>query len=241
MLEIDNFDKIIVANWKLYGSLSFIESYIKNIKFDIKDEKTKCVVICPPFPFISKIHSKKYFLGAQDCSVYLEGAYTGETSIKMLKNVGCQFCIVGHSERRNFFNEKEEIIINKVSCCLNEKIIPILCIGENLEQKRKNLTKQILIKQIKSIPKKANKSNMIIAYEPIWAIGSGLTPTFDEINEIHGFIKDNIFQSQEFKILYGGSVKSLNCKNILSQKNVDGVLVGGASIDISEFNKIIKS
>jgi len=241
MLEIDNFDKIIVANWKLYGSLSFIESYIKNIKFDIKDEKTKCVVICPPFPFISEIYSKNYFLGAQDCSVYLEGAYTGETSIKMLKNVGCQFCIVGHSERRNLFKEKEEIIINKVNCCLDENIIPILCIGESLEQKRKNLTKQILSKQIKSIPKQANKNNMIIAYEPIWAIGSGLIPTLDEINEIHGFIKNNIFQSQEFKILYGGSVKSSNCKNILSQENVDGVLVGGASIDINEFNKIIDS
>ena len=159
----------------------------------------------------------------------------------MLKNVGCQFCIVGHSERRNLFKETEEIIINKVNCCLDEKIIPILCIGESLEQKRKNLTKEILIKQIKSIPKQANKNNIIIAYEPIWAIGSGLVPTLEEINEIHGFIKNNIYQSQEFKILYGGSVKSSNCKNILSQENVDGVLVGGASIDINEFNKIIES
>ena len=242
MLEIENFNKIIVANWKLQGSLSFIKTYIKNIKFDSVEEQTKCVVICPPFPFINQINSKDLLIGSQDCSVYVEGAFTGETSTKMLKDIGCNFCIVGHSERRSLFGESNEMIAIKIVNCLEEQIIPILCIGENLEQKKQNKTKEILINQVqKSIPKQANENNMIIAYEPIWAIGTGFTPTLDEISEIHTFIKSNILQSKEFKILYGGSVKSSNCNEILTQENVDGVLVGSASIDIEEFNKIIES
>ena len=110
MLEIDNFNKIIVANWKLYGSFSFIKSYLKNIKFDSVREQTKCVIICPPFPFINQINSQDLLIGAQNCSIYIEGAYTGEISTKVLKDIGCDFCIIGHSERRSLFAETDEII-----------------------------------------------------------------------------------------------------------------------------------
>ena len=126
--------------------------------------------------------------------------------------------------------------------CFEEQIVPILCIGESLEQKQNHRTKNTLINQIQNcISEKANKNNTIIAYEPVWAIGTGLTPTVAEINEIHDFIKNNIPQSKDFKILYGGSVKSSNSKEILAQTNVDGVLVGSSSIEIDEFNKIIES
>ena len=242
MIKISNFNKIIIANWKLNGSYSFIETYLKKIKFDSARNQQKCVIICPPLPFINKIHSKDLLIGAQDCSIYTEGAYTGETSTRILKDIGCNFCITGHSERRNFIGESNEIIAKKIINCLAEQIIPILCIGESLEQKKKNKTEEILISQVqKSIPKQANMNNMIIAYEPIWAIGTGLTPTLDEITKMHTFIKNCIPQSKNFKILYGGSVKSSNCNEILAQKNVDGILVGSASIDINEFNKIIES
>ena len=242
MIKISNFNKIIIANWKLNGSYSFIETYLKKIKFDSDRNQQKCVIICPPLPFINKIHSKDLLIGAQDCSIYTEGAYTGETSTRILKDIGCNFCIIGHSERRSFIGESNEIIAKKIINCLAEQIIPILCIGESLEQKKKNITEEILISQVqKSIPKQANMNNMIIAYEPIWAIGTGLTPTLDEITKMHTFIKNCIPQSKNFKILYGGSVKSSNCNDILAQKNVDGILVGSASIDINEFNKIIES
>ena len=242
MLKIENFHKIIIANWKLNGSATFVDTYLKKIKFDINNDKNKRVIICPPFTLIDKIKSKNLFIGAQDCSIYNEGAYTGEISAKILKGIGCHFCIVGHSERRNLFFESNEIISKKITNCFKEEIIPILCVGENLEQKKNNKTKNTLISQIQnSISKQANKNNMIIAYEPVWAIGTGLTPTIKEINETHTFIKNNIPKSKKFKILYGGSVKSSNCKAILAQESVDGVLVGNASIDIDEFNRIIES
>ena len=243
MLEIDKFKKIIIANWKLNGSEAFVETYLNQINFKNYNNLNKSIIICPPLAYINQF---KYYgnllLGAQDCSLYTEGAYTGEISSKILKNIGCEFCIIGHSERRNLFGEKDNVILKKVSNCLKEEIVPILCIGENLQQKNNNETKEILNFQINNnIPEEANKSNMIIAYEPIWAIGTGKTPTLQEILEIHSFIKNEIPISKDFKILYGGSVKSSNSKQILSLKNVDGILVGSSSIKVNEFNKIIES
>ena len=241
MLEIDKYKQIFVANWKLNGSLSFIKSYLTNIKLFKKPNSTSCVIICPPLSFVNNIKSEGLLIGAQDCSIYKEGSYTGENSAKMLKDIGCSFCIVGHSERRSLFNENNEIILQKTENCIREDLIPILCIGETLEQKKENLTKDILLNQINQcIPDKTNKNNLIIAYEPIWAIGTGYTPTLEEISNIHNFIKNNL-PTKHYKILYGGSVKSSNSKNILKLNEVDGVLVGGASINLNEFNKIIVS
>jgi triosephosphate isomerase len=240
MLEIEKYNKIIIANWKLNGSSSFIQSFLKNVKLEDKYKKPNLVIICPPFPYINQITSNKIAIGSQDCSMYVQGSYTGETSAKMLKNIGCGFCIIGHSERRNLFNESNQIIFEKVTRCFEEDIIPVLCIGESLLQKKNKETKEVLINQIdKCIPKKENKKNIIIAYEPVWAIGSGLTPTLQDIDEIHKLIKERIPKTYNYKVLYGGSVKPSNSKEIMALKCVDGVLVGGASIDIDEFNKII--
>ena len=240
MLEMDKYNKIIIANWKLNGTSSFLRTFLNNLKFE-KMHKNTSIIICLPFPLINQITSDCILIGAQDCSIYIQGPYTGETSAKILKDSGCDFCIIGHSERRNLFNESDEIISEKAIRCIEENIIPILCIGETLEQNKNKETKEVLINQInKCIPKEANKSNMIVAYEPIWAIGTGFIPTLNEICETHTFIKNNISRSKDFKILYGGSVKSSNSEEIMSLGSVDGVLVGGASINIDEFNKIIK-
>ena len=240
MLEIENFDEIIIANWKLYGSSSFIEEYLDQIKFYGSKSQGRCVIICPPSLYINQINYKNVFVGAQDCSAHIEGPYTGEISAKILKDIGCQFCIVGHSERRMLFNEDSQIVGKKILNCFQNNIIPIFCVGENLQQKKEKLTKDIIKEQIiKSLPNNANKKNIIIAYEPVWAIGSGLTPDLDEISKIHMFIKDNILKDKNVKILYGGSVKANNCKEILNLEGVDGLLVGGASLNIDEFNKII--
>ena len=240
MLDITKFDKFFIANWKLNGTLSFVQEYLSKITSNYSE--SKCVVICPPFVFINQIKLKGLFIGAQNCSIYSEGAFTGEISTKILNNLGCMFCIIGHSERRNFFLEDNKIINEKISQCLNENIIPILCVGENLEQKNNNLTKEVLKEQLEiSLPKEANYSNVIIAYEPLWAIGSGVIPRFEDISKIHVFIKNDIKRTKNFKTLYGGSVNQSNCNDILKERGVDGLLIGGASLKIEEFNKIIES
>ena len=242
MIEIQKYNRIIVANWKLNGSTSFLSEFLRNLELVKKPNNNSLTVICPPFPFINQILKKGFLVGAQDCSMYAQGAYTGETSTKILKDIFCKFCVIGHSERRNLFGDTDEIISQKAIRCLEEKIIPILCIGESLEQKNNKETKKVLINQIaRCIPKEASKHNLILAYEPLWAIGTGHTPTQKEISEIHAFIKKEIPQSEDFQLLYGGSVKSNNSKEILCIDGVDGLLVGGASLDVNEFNKILLS
>jgi len=241
MLKIQDFRKIVIANWKLNGSHSFSREYFDKLISDNSDKVENCLIVCPPVPYIFEIKSNNIYKGAQDCSEHIEGAYTGEISAKILKDIGCQFCIIGHSERRNLFNEKNEIIFKKITNCIQNEIIPIICIGENLDQKKQNLTKDILEDQlINCLPKNINLNNLIIAYEPIWSIGTGIIPSVEEILNIHKYIKESIFSEPKLKILYGGSVKANNYKEIIELPFVDGLLVGGASINLDEFNKIIK-
>ena len=239
MLEIQKYDKIIVANWKLNGSFASIEKYLSELKSLEATKANICGVICPPSIYLHKFSQliPSFYLGSQDCSNYEKGAYTGEISASMINDISCRFCIVGHSERRQFFNQKNIDIQIKVQNLIQNEVNPIICVGESIEEKNKNLTKEVLYDQIShSIPKNIDNSIAVIAYEPIWAIGSGLIPTMDEINEIHIFIKKEF---KNFKVIYGGSVKANNAKEILSLQSVDGVLVGGASLDAIEFNKIM--
>ena len=190
MLEIENFNNIIIANWKLNGSIEFAKDYIKNIEFDRSKNVDNCLVVCPPIPYIYYLKTDKFYIGSQDCSSFKNGAYTGEVSSDILRDSGCKFSIIGHSERRSLFNETEDIISKKINNVINSNIIPIFCIGETLNQRKENLTKEILKDQIlKSLPKNINQKNLIIAYEPIWSIGTGFIPDLEEICEVHTFIK----------------------------------------------------
>ena len=158
----------------------------------------------------------------------------------MLKESRINFCLIGHSERRQYFRETNEIVKIKCENLLSENIIPVICVGETLEQRENKLTEEILFSQIdKSIPDLANHKNSLIAYEPVWAIGTGLTPTLDEINNVHELIKNFNSKFNKFKVLYGGSVKSTNSKEINALSEVDGCLIGGASLKVDEFNTII--
>ncbi len=240
MLEIQNFKKIIIANWKLNGSIQFAKNYIKNIDF-VSSTDGKNLIVCPPVPLIPYLKSDKFYIGAQDTSIYNLGAFTGEISSKLLKEVGCDFSLVAHSERRKIFNESNDDILDKIENLISSNIIPIFCIGENLEQRKENLTKDILKDQIlSSLPSKIDQNKIIIAYEPVWSIGTGLIPKIEEILEIHDFIKNDIFKNSNLKVVYGGSVKAENYKSIIDERLVDGLLVGGASINLDEFNQIIK-
>ena len=238
MVNLDKYSSIFIANWKLNGNSSFLKDYYEKLKVN----SNNCTVICPPSIYLksNKVNNENLFFGAQDVSYFKDGAYTGELSASMLKDNNIGFCLVGHSERRQYFAEKNNNVNIKSSNLIEENIIPVICIGETLEEKERNLTEEILYTQIKdSIPETANNKNSLIAYEPVWAIGTGLTPTLDEINQVHQLIKNFDDKFKNFKVLYGGSVKSSNSKEINQLNHVDGCLIGGASLKVDEFNIII--
>ena len=241
MIEINNFSSFFVANWKLNGDFKFIDQFIDNLK--LPNDKSKCVVICPTSIHLDYLRHKKnnFYVGAQNVSEHVEGAYTGEISCNALLDLNIDFCIIGHSERRHTFYETNNNVSLKSSRVIEYKIVPIICIGETLEEKESHKTNDVLSKQLKeSIPINSNSNNTIIAYEPVWAIGTGLTPTLEEINKTHDFIKNHNSKFINYKILYGGSVKSNNAKEIVSLSNVDGALIGGASLKYDDFTKIIE-
>ena len=241
MINLDSFSSFFVANWKLNGNFNFIDEFITNL-FLPKDN-SKCVVICPTSIYLDYISKSKtgFYLGAQNVSHHKEGAFTGEISAESLSDLNVNFCIVGHSERRQIFYEKDKEINIKSENLINNNLTPIVCIGETLKDKEIGITNDILENQLKnSIPDSSNFENTIIAYEPIWAIGTGLTPTIQEIDDTHRFIREHNAKFNKFKILYGGSVKSKNAKEIISLPNVDGALIGGASLKSDEFTKIIQ-
>jgi len=238
MVNLDKYSSIFIANWKLNGNSSFLKDYYEKLKVN----SNNCTIICSPSIYLKSLkgNNENLFCGAQDVSFYKEGAYTGELSASMLKDNNIHFCLVGHSERRQYFNEKNETVNLKSNNLIENNIIPVICIGETLEEKEKNLTKDVLQKQvIDCVPDKSYFDNTLIAYEPIWAIGSGLTPTLEEIDEVHEFIKNINNKFNQFKILYGGSVKASNSEEINGLRNVDGCLIGGASLKVDEFNSII--
>ena len=241
MLKLSNFSSFFVANWKLNGNLQFIDQFITNIS--LPNTNSKCVVICPTAIYLDYLSKNKnsFYVGAQNVSEHEEGAYTGEISVRSLVETNVNFCIVGHSERRQIFKEKDQDINLKSERLIANNVIPIICIGETLEQKEKGITNTVLEEQLmNSIPSSSTFENTIIAYEPVWAIGTGLTPTIDEIDETHRFIRSHNDQFNKYKILYGGSVKASNAKEITHLANVDGALIGGASLKSEEFTKIIQ-
>ena len=241
MLKLSNFSSFFVANWKLNGNLQFIDQFISNISLPNAD--SKCVVICPTAIHLDYLSKNKngFYVGAQNVSEHEEGAYTGEISVRSLVETNVNFCIVGHSERRQIFKEKDQDINLKSQGLVSNNVIPIICIGETLEQKEKGITNTVLEEQLmNSIPSSSTFENTIIAYEPVWAIGTGLTPTIDEIDETHRFIRSHNDKFNKYKILYGGSVKASNAKEITHLANVDGALIGGASLKSEEFTKIIQ-
>jgi len=223
-------DLLIVGNFKQNSPDTL--NYVK----ELFSSKTK-TVICPNFLDLALLKKlpKNIFLGAQDVSQFLGGAHTGETSAEMLKKNNVSYCIVGHSERRLYLKEDNSKIATKIKNLLNYEIIPILCVGENTETTVKNAINKIK-SQLKLI-KKNQRKNIIVAYEPIWAIGTGKVAGVNHIENICSVLKDFGF----LKVLYGGSVNETISQQILSLKSVDGLLVGSASLDVKKFNKIIKT
>ena len=241
MIKLSDFSSFFVANWKLNGNFQFIDEFINNLM--LPKDLSKCVVICPTAIHLDYISKNKngFYVGAQNVSEHEEGAYTGEISVHSLSDLNVNFCIIGHSERRQIFKEKNEEINLKSERLIRNNVIPIICIGETLEQKEKGITKKVLEEQLmNSVPSSSNFENTIIAYEPVWAIGTGLTPTIEDIDETHRYIREHNDKLNKYKILYGGSVKASNAREITGLPNVDGALIGGASLKSEEFSKILE-
>ena len=233
-----------IANWKMFGNVNSLNSINKVVSFlkKFKYKKFSKVVYCPPNTLINSLsnHKNSQFIsiGAQNCHQNKNpGPFTGFVNSSMLKNVGAKYVIIGHSENRQN-GENDKILNLKISSALESKLKVIFCIGETLKEKRKKITKRILTKQIDiGLKKIKNKKDIIIAYEPVWAIGTGLTPNNVELHEIINFIKKKL---KKIKVLYGGSVNPKNINVLKNINNIDGFLIGGASQNPNKFIDIIK-
>jgi len=244
---------LIVANWKCNPtSLAKAKGLFNSIRRGIKNIKNVKVVICPPFVYLSSIKYKlsNIKLGAQDIFWEKKGAFTGEISSLMVENLGCQYVIIGHSERRRYFNETDEMINKKIKAAISEKVKPIFCIGETQQEKKRGQTQTVLESQITEGLKKIGKKkikNIIIAYEPIWAIGTGKPCDIDTVFSTNLLIRKIIRKtyslsiSKSFRILYGGSINSKNAAEYIREARMNGLLVGGASLDVKEFIGIVKA
>ena len=237
----------LIANWKLNGSVEFCDKWAEEFFKNFSSSNSIEIGIAPTSIYID--HLKKLItdcrieIGAQNICDEESGSRTGEISAPMIKDLGCKFSLIGHSERRIFYHESNKKISKKLNLANNNTIIPVLCIGESADENDRNNTHYVLESQINDALKGSNEINsLIIAYEPVWAIGSGKLPNPEEINFIHKMIKD-VVQSRFPKIglksvLYGGSVNSDNASSLFAQEHIDGALVGGASLDGNEFAEI---
>lgn len=233
------------------GSKALIQELVSAITNQQKVEPGS-VVICPPFLLVSSLleatKDTGIGVGAQNVHTELSGAYTGETSTPLLQELGIGYCIVGHSERREYFGEDDVLVNLKIKRLLEANIVPIYCVGELLEQREQNQHESTVIAQMKDGLKDLSADDLrrcVIAYEPVWAIGTGKTATPEQANSMHTVIRKQIAEiggedvAQQMQILYGGSVKGANANDLLGQSDIDGALVGGASLKADEFCKII--
>ena len=245
---------IIAGNWKMNKNISESIDLANSINKSLCDVEGIEIVICPPFTSLSDVNEivleSNIKMGAQDVYWEKEGAFTGEVSPNMLKNVGCEYCIVGHSERRQFFGETNETVSKKARALLKEGLKPIVCVGEKLEERKANkafnVVKDHVVNSLAGLTKE-DMQNVVIAYEPVWAIGTGVNATKDEAQEVHKYIRTLLKEifgeatAKSVRIQYGGSVKPDNIKELISQEDVDGALVGGASLKADSFTQIVRN
>ncbi len=248
--------KFIAANWKMNKGLVEAQKFIEEIKNYLeKNVNVNCdIIICPPFISLDTVYKNTkgtdIKLGAQNVFYETNGAYTGEISCSMLKSCGCKYVITGHSERRLYFNESNEIVNKKVLKVLDEGLKPILCVGETLAEHQDHLTEAVIEEQLKTCLTHVFKeqiNKVVIAYEPIWAIGTGKNATPHQAESVHNFIRRKIKKmfdeeaSEQIKILYGGSVTADNAKELFAPDTINGGLVGGASLDENKFINILNA
>jgi len=246
----------VAGNWKMNTNSQTSVELVECIASESVDAVSQnvTVAVCPPFVYLQSVakalSSSNIAVGSQDMYFEPDGAFTGEISASMLKDVGCTYCLCGHSERRHVIGESDELINKKVAAAINGGLLPILCVGELLEERKASKTNDVVTRHVKEGLAGLNAEKLeavTIAYEPVWAIGTGLTATPDQAQEVHDFIRKLLGQmydektAEGIRILYGGSVKPSNAAELMGQKDIDGVLVGGASLKADDFLAIIQA
>jgi len=244
---------VIAGNWKMYKTQSEASDFVKALQAEVEGYREVDVVVCPTYTCLSTVNGllqdSIIQLGAQDVYWEEEGAYTGQISTAMLRDCGCRYVILGHSERRQYFGETDESVNKKLRKVLETDLIPILCVGETLEERDSGRVSEVVLGQLNRAMDcltENDLSRIIIAYEPVWAIGTGRTATPEVAEEVHSMIRQWLGESysevlsSRTRILYGGSVKPGNVVELMAQPDLDGALVGGASLDAQTFAKIVR-
>ncbi|WP_416886496.1 triose-phosphate isomerase [Marinospirillum sp.] len=238
--------KLVAGNWKMNGDRVHNAALLHAIA-EQAEAMQAALLVCPPFPYLMQaaelLQGKRVQLGAQDCSAYAEGAYTGEVSAQMLADLGVEWVLLGHSERRHYHQENETLLVEKCRRVLEAGLKPLLCVGETLAEREQGLTQQVVAAQIAPFLAHFSQQELAswcIAYEPVWAIGTGLTATPEEAQAVHAAIRAQLAEvdaawAEKVRVLYGGSVKPDNAASLLSMPDIDGGLIGGASLDAGQF------
>ncbi len=244
---------LVAGNWKMNGSTAAGEALVDGIIAGVPEGSGFRLLVCPPFPYLASIATKisgsKVSLGAQNVSEHASGAFTGETASAMLKDVGCEYVIVGHSERRAIYGETSEQVAAKFQAAQAAGLIPILCVGETLDEREAGTTQNVIDEQLNAVLNAAGVdvfAAAIIAYEPVWAIGTGKTATPEEAQDVHRHIRARVAErnsdlAEKVQILYGGSMKGDNAPGLLSMPDIDGGLIGGASLKANDFLAIAEA
>jgi triosephosphate isomerase len=247
--------KIIAANWKMHMTVSEAESFLKDFRLELEDTHGVEIILAPPFTALAKLSelldgSQRIRLGAQNMHFEISGAFTGEISPVMLRELYVRYVILGHSERRQLFGETDALINKKVKAALASELKPVLCVGETLEEREAGREKEVLHTQLHGSLADVEAdsfTNIVIAYEPVWAIGTGKTASSAQAQDAHAHVREVLAElstpeiAAKVQIQYGGSVKPANAAELLSQPDIDGALVGGASLEPRSFAQIVKA
>ena len=244
---------LVAGNWKMNGSRESIRSLLDGVKGGMGDVKSAEVAVCAPAIYIPLVEElltgSEVAWGGEDLSVHASGAYTGEIAASMLNDFHCKYVIIGHSERRTYHDESDELVAEKYEAAMQAGLIPIFCIGETLEQREQGITNDVVARQVDAVINKLGVAALakgVIAYEPVWAIGTGKTATPEQAQEVHAFIRSRVAASdasiaEAIQILYGGSMNAANASDLLAQPDIDGGLIGGASLKAEDFLAIAKA
>jgi triosephosphate isomerase len=242
---------IVAGNWKLHGSRAENARLVEDITAQVPSKASGQCIVCPPFVYLQEIarllRGSSVELGAQDVCAEPQGAFTGEVSASMLKDVGCEYVIVGHSERRLIYRESDQLVARKFQAAQSKSLVPILCLGEQLAERDADRTKEVIARQLDAVLELVGVDafgHAVIAYEPVWAIGTGRNATPGQAQDVHAFIRArlearNAKIAAETRVLYGGSVKAGNAAELFAMPDVDGGLIGGASLKADEFLAIL--
>ena len=244
--------RLVAGNWKLNGSRDLVRSLVGALVAGLEDGIKADVAVCPPFVYLDEaaaaLQGSSIRLGAQDVCAEAEGAYTGEVSARMLLEMGCHYAIVGHSERRSLYGEDDALVARKFVATRAAGLVPILCVGETLEERESGVTEDVIARQLDAVVAAAGAdavARSVVAYEPVWAIGTGLTASPEQAQAVHAFMRARLGEStaaaDDCCMLYGGSVKPDNAAELFAMPDIDGGLIGGASLDAEAFLAICRA